>query len=202
MGGMIRGSGDLLRVASTKQMELDIEKRDEDPALAWFTFLFEEYESSCWWFAVAELVNRLYLTGLISFFGVPREPTTTTQTSLGLLGAILYYIVLSSFDPFVERSDDILAKVAAAQVILTFYFATMLQAQENSKDDDSGDPRGVWSNKIFAVACVMVGASTLVLAVVMVFISIREVRNAANKAANKAARLRERSSQEDRDEGG
>lgn len=78
----------------------------------------------------------------------------------------------------------------------------MLQAQENSKDDDSGDPRGVWSNKIFAVACVMVGASTLVLAVVMVFISIREVRNAANKAANKAARLRERSSQEDRDEGG
>ena len=80
--------------------------------------------------------------------------------------------------------------------------ATMLQAQENSKDDDSGDPRGVWSNKIFAVACVMVGASTLVLAVVMVFISIREVRNAANKAANKAARLRERSSQEDRDEGG
>ena len=48
---MIRGSGDLLRVASTKQMELDIEKRDEDPALAWFTFLFEEYEPSCWWHA-------------------------------------------------------------------------------------------------------------------------------------------------------
>ena len=70
-------------------------------------------------------MNRLYLTGLIAFFGSSSEPTTTTQTSLGLLGAILYYIVISSFDPFVERSDDILAKCAAAQVILTFYFAAV-----------------------------------------------------------------------------
>ena len=41
----------------------------------------------------------------------------------------------------------------------------MLQAQENSKDDDAGDPRGVWSSKIFAAICIIVGASTLVLAI-------------------------------------
>ena len=106
-------------------------------------------------FAVAELVNRLYLTGLISFFGVPREPTTTTQTSLGLLGAILYYVVLSSSDPFVDRSDDILAKVAAAQVILTFYFAAVPGGKRAGRVDVDGpdfDRRVEWriTSPIFA----------------------------------------------------
>ena len=48
--------------------------------------------------------------------------------------------------------------------------ATMLQAQENSKSNDSGDPHGVWSSKIFAAICIAVGVSTLALAVVMVFV--------------------------------
>jgi len=127
---------------------------------------------------------RLYLTGLLSFFGSSEEPTTTTQTSLGLLGAIVYYVVLSSFDPFVDPTDDLLAKVAAFQVIITFFFATMLQAQENAKEDEAGDPSGVWSNAIFSTICVLVGLSTLVLAVFMVFAGARDVRNAASKAAS------------------
>ena len=46
----------------------------------------------------------------------------------------------------------------------------MLQAQENSKSNDSGDPHGVWSSKIFAAICIAVGVSTLALAVCMVFV--------------------------------
>ena len=48
-------------------------------------------------YAVAELTMRLYLTGLLSFFGSSDAPATTTQTSLGLLGAMIYYVVLSAY---------------------------------------------------------------------------------------------------------
>ena len=70
-------------------------------------------------------MNRLYLTGLLAFFGSSSAASTTTQTSLGLLGAIVYYVVLSGFDPYIDPSDNLLAKVAAFQVILTFFFGTM-----------------------------------------------------------------------------
>lgn len=48
----------------------------------------------------------------------------------------------------------------------------MLQARANSKDDDAGDPHNVWSGALFGAACCVVGASTLVLAVVMIFIGL------------------------------
>ena len=119
------------RVCSTRQMERDIEVRNQKEDLKAFTFLFEEYEPRCWWYAAAELIFRLYLTGLISFFGSAHSPATTTQASLGLLGAIVYYVLLSAFDPYIDPRDDALAKVACFQIILTFYFA----------DGPSGIPR-------------------------------------------------------------
>ena len=69
--------------------------RDNDEGLDRFRFLFEDYEPRCWWFAVVELIRRLYLTGLLAFFGSDEEPTSMTQTSMGLLGAIIYFIVLN-----------------------------------------------------------------------------------------------------------
>ena len=123
--------GSLFRVCSTRQMERDIEVRNQKEDLKAFTFLFEEYEPRCWWYAAAELIFRLYLTGLISFFGSAHSPATTTQASLGLLGAIVYYVLLSAFDPYIDPRDDALAKVACFQIILTFYFA----------DGPSGIPR-------------------------------------------------------------
>ena len=91
--------GRLFKVCSMRQMERDIDERNKKKELKAFSFLFEEYEPRCWWYAVAELIFRLYLTGLISFFGSSHSPATTTQTSLGLFGAIIYYVVLSAFDP-------------------------------------------------------------------------------------------------------
>ena len=81
---------------SARQTVLAIQQRSGDPKLVWFGFLFDEYEPRCWWFAVAELMNRLYLTGIISFFGSHGDVVTTTQVALGLLGAMVYYVVLSA----------------------------------------------------------------------------------------------------------
>ena len=152
--------------------------RDNDEGLDRFRFLFEDYEPRCWWFAVVELVRRLYLTGLLAFFGSDEEPTSMTQTSMGLLGAIIYFIVLAHFNPYYDSADELLSKVAAVQVILTFFGATVLQAKDNSKDSEAGDPNGVYAGPVFAGVCVSVGLVTLVFAL---YLFLSEVKTYATK---------------------
>ena len=77
-------------------------------------------------------------------------------------------MLLSAFDPFIDPLDDFLAKIAAFQIMLTFYAATMLQAQENAKDDAAGDPNSVWNNEVFSMICVIVGLSTFGVAIFLV----------------------------------
>ena len=163
--------------------------RDNDEGLDRFRFLFEDYEPRCWWFAVVELIRRLYLTGLLAFFGSDEEPTTTTQTSLGLLGAFVYFVVISHFDPYLAQSDDKLAKVAAIQVVLTFFGATMLQARDNSADSEAGDPQGVYNNAIFAAVCVVVGLITLMAALYLIIAEGKEFRAAVSTAVSKVKKI-------------
>ena len=103
-------------------------------------------------------IRRLYLTGLLAFFGSDEEPLITTHRPR-LLGAMVYYIVMAHFEPYVDDSDDLLAKVAAVQVIFMFFGATMLQARSNSDDEEAGD-LGVFQGAIFAAICVIVGLFT------------------------------------------
>ncbi len=115
----MRGLKELIRVRTTKQIEKGIDKRDADTGLGWLKFLYEDYEPRCYWFTVVELLRRLWLTALIALLGSDEELTSATQLSLGLLGSIIYYIVLSGYDPYISRSDDFLGKVAAGQIVLT-----------------------------------------------------------------------------------
>ena len=101
-----------------------------------------------------------------------------TQTSMGLLGAIIYYIVLAHFNPYYDSADELLSKVAAVQVILTFFGATVLQAKDNSKDSEAGDPNGVYAGPVFAGVCVSVGLVTLVFAL---YLFLSEMKTYARK---------------------
>ena len=157
------------------------------------------YEPRCWWFAVVELIRRLYLTGLLAFFGSDEEPTSMTQTSMGLLGAIIYFIVLAHFNPYYDSADELLSKVAAVQVVLTFFGATVLQAKDNSKDSEAGDPNGVYAGPVFAGVCVSVGLVTLVFALYLFLSEMktyatrtrvgRQLSGAANYAKKRIRRI-------------
>ena len=121
----------------------------------------------------------------LAFFGSDEEPSTTTQTALGLLGAMVYYIVMAHFEPYVDDSDDMLAKVAAVQVIFTFFGATMLQARDNSEDDEAGDPQGVFQGEIFAAICVIVGLFTFSVALYILFSELSSTYAARAASENK-----------------
>ena len=70
---------------------------------------------------------------------------------------------------------------------MIFFLATMIQANENAKSDEAGDPDGIWSSVAIAVICILVGLSTLAVAA-YVFFSRRtalEVKRAARYVRKK-----------------
>ena len=77
-----------------------------------------------------------------------------TQLSLGLLGSIIYYMVLAGYDPYISRSDDFLGKVAAGQIVLTYFAAAQIQMRANADNNEAGDPKNIYDNVVFNIACV------------------------------------------------
>jgi hypothetical protein len=92
------------------------------------------------------------------------------------------------------------SKVAAVQVILTFFGATVLQAKDNSKDSEAGDPNGVYAGPVFAGVCVSVGLVTLVFALYLFLSEMktyatrtrvgRQLSSSVDAVANYAKRIR------------
>ena len=54
----------------------------------------------------------------------------------------------------------------------------MLQAKDNSKDSEAGDPNGVYAGPVFAGVCVSVGLVTLVFAL---YLFLSEMKTYASK---------------------
>ena len=134
----------------------------------WLKFLYEDYEPRCYWFTVVELFRRLWLTALIALLGSDEELTSSTQLSLGLLGSIVYYIVLSGYDPYISRSDDFLGKVAAGQIVLTYFAAAQIQMRANADNQQAGDPKNIYDNVVFNIACVAVGVASAAVGLFLV----------------------------------
>ena len=164
----MRSSEELIRVRSTKEIAKGIDKRDADAHLGWLKFLYEDYEPRCWWFTVVELLRRLWLTALIALLGSDEELTTATQLSLGLLGSIVYYMVLAGYDPYISRSDDFLGKVAAGQIVLTYFAASQIQMRANADNNEAGDPKSIYDNVVFNIGCVVVGAASAAVGLFLV----------------------------------
>ena len=117
---------------------------------------------------MVELLRRLWLTALIALLGSDEELTTSTQLSLGLLGSIIYYMVLAGYDPYISRSDDFLGKVAAGQIVLTCFAAAQIQMRANADNDQAGDPKNIYDNVVFNIACVAVGVASAAVGLFLV----------------------------------
>ena len=117
---------------------------------------------------MVELLRRLWLTALIALLGSDEELTSATQLSLGLLGSIIYYMVLSGYDPYISRSDDFLGKVAAGQIVLTYFAAAQIQMRANADNNEAGDPKNIYDNVVFNIACVAVGVASAAVGLFLV----------------------------------
>jgi len=84
-------------------------------------FLYEAYRLSLWWFELADMCNKLFLTSLLAFF------PSSTQAPVGMGCAALYFLCLVLADPYVRRVDDRINLLAQCQLTLILTLGWLLQ---------------------------------------------------------------------------
>ena len=93
--------------------ERKLQARADDHDIQHLSFLFGEFEPRCYLFVVYECVRRLALTGLLIFV----YNGSATQVVVGLFIAIISSYVMSEYNPYIEDSDDRLAKLVQLMIL-------------------------------------------------------------------------------------
>ena len=97
--------------------------RDRDLSLAPLRFLFDSYRCDCWWFEVAEIYRRVVFVSVIPLMST----NTARRASLGCVLAILSLLFYREEQPFRTKFTNLIAYVAQAAILMTFYGALAIQ---------------------------------------------------------------------------
>lgn len=92
------------------------------------------YKMRTCWFEVFECLRKLFLTGIPVFFPMG----SAAQLICGLIICFVSAVILASYDPYVERSSNTLAKVCQ----LSLFFAIVSSIALNMQVDESSDELG------------------------------------------------------------
>jgi len=92
-----------------REVEKVEQRKTHYDSIAGLEFLWEEYEPRCYLFPVFELARRLFLSSILAVF----FPGSVQQLVVGLLGAMLSYLVYSHYDAFLEDDDDFVERALA-----------------------------------------------------------------------------------------
>jgi len=116
--------------------------RANDASIAGLEFLFEDFEPRCYMFPIFEVVRRLFLSSVLAVF----YPGSLQQVVVGLLGAMLSYVVYVYYEAYIEDDDDVVAIVASGQLVLIYFAALAVYAS-----DISDKKRGVFRGTPFGI---------------------------------------------------
>ncbi len=83
--------------------------------------MFSAYTHTHWWFAIAEIVQKLFLSSILPFFPL------NSQCGVGMGAVLLYLIVLLRLQPHVRRVDDRIALLTQAHLLLILLVGAVLQ---------------------------------------------------------------------------
>ena len=75
-------------------------------------FLYAGYRVETWWFEMADMLHKLFLTSLLAFF--PAE----AQLPVGMVVAFLYMVELLRTNPYLLADDDKLHILAQTEIVL------------------------------------------------------------------------------------
>jgi len=164
--------------------------RNADESLRGLEFLYEEYEPRCYLFPIFEMARRLFLSAVLAVF----YPGSMQQLVVGLLGAMLSYVVYAYFQAFIEDDDDVVAAVAQGQLVLVYFAAMSIFTSEVSEQK-----QGVFSDAGFGAVLVFVFFASFLVALYAIVLEVfghRSIRYAysqvwqrSSKALVRARRL-------------
>jgi len=142
------------KLLEMKNELLKVDQRQDCPEIKSFEFLFEEYEPRYYLFPVFELVRRLFLSSVLAVF----YPGSMQQVVVGLLGAMLSYVVYSYCDAYISNDDDVVAAVAQGQLVLIYFAALAIYTS-----DVADQKRGVFSNAAFGLLLVLLFLASFIV---------------------------------------
>ena len=89
------------------------------------------------------------------------------QLVVGLLGAMLSYVVYSLYEAFIDDDDDVIASVAGGQLVLT-YFAALAVYTSDASDEN----QGVFSGFGFGIVLLLLFFASFIVAAVAVLVDV------------------------------
>ena len=137
--------------------------RNNDQSIAGLEFLFEDYEPRCFLFPIFELCRRLFLSSVLAVF----YPGSMHQLVVGLLGAMLSFVVYINHEAYIEDDDDVVAAVAEGELVLIYFAGLAVYTSEISDQK-----RGTFSGAAFGVLLVMVFFASFIVALYAVAIDL------------------------------
>ena len=146
------------------QLELKkLQLREADTSITGLEFLFEEYECKSYLFPIFEIVRRLFLTSVLASF----YPGSMQQVVVGVLGAMLSYVIYSQKRPFIEDDDNVVAAVAEGELVLIYFAALAAYTSEVSDQK-----RGVFTSAIFGAALTFIFFASFFVAVYVILLDV------------------------------
>ena len=67
-----------------------------------------------------------------------------------------------------KLARHIIGKVAAGQIVLTYFAAAQIQMRANADNQQAGDPKNIYDNVVFNIACVAVGVASAAVGLFLV----------------------------------
>ena len=80
-------------------------------------FLYKEYDVTCFWWEIAEMMRKFLLVGLF----VCIEPGSITQIAMATIVTAVYLLVQLNAKPFKNPADDFLAASASFALLMLFF---------------------------------------------------------------------------------
>jgi len=154
---------DRRRYSQAMEQLRKVAARNDDEAVKGLAFLFEEYEPRCYLFPVFELARRLFLSSVLAAF----YPGSMQQAVVGLLGAMLSYVVYSHYEAFIEDDDDVVATVAQGQLVLIYFAALAVYTS-----DVGDEKRGFFSSGLFGAVLILVFFASFIVAVYVTLLEV------------------------------
>ena len=110
------------------------EREAKNPELKRLSFLYDNYEPSCWWFEIFETARRLTLTAGVSFL----SSESASQIIFSMVLCLFSMRVYAEFKPFVDERLDRLSECMQWQ---TFFMMLAALALKINVDDESHDDK-------------------------------------------------------------
>jgi hypothetical protein len=109
-----------------------------DDLLPTLGFLYYSYEPNYYWWEVAEMLRKLFFSGIIVFI----QPGSPSQLVAGLLVALFFAVYSAYAEPYISDSDDITALIAHVQIFMVIFCALLIRADVSSSEGYDEDTFG------------------------------------------------------------